>query len=589
MSVRKKFFLATAVAMLTVLCLSYIVIYFHLYNSSYEKVVAQQRNAVELNLELTNSFVESVYYTATQVVSDKTLGEYLSTEENDTLSMLRYRSSIQQQFGHYSANQAVNSSYFYRNTLYLSDQIPIASVFEDYTLDHISSVSSSTVLSNANVKNQEWYKETVEQISYVFYNKGSDEFCIARKLNNTYYQGAYLSEGQAVLVVSVAMDQLDRVLSSVPITVNSGYALLGSEDSVLFCSNPSLDALTFQKAYEQYQKTMEDEFEISIDGKKYLFSHRPAEYGIELLFLVPHSDIAADISPIMLTYSLLFLCITALTLIAIYILAGKLTKPLIELSDAIGSIKDARQFTPDLLPRTREKEILMLEGSFEDLVGNVNLLIENIAAEKEKEKLSQLRALQAQINPHFIFNAMDMVNWLALSHNCDDIAEIVNSIAELMRYSITDADGTVTIASEMENIQIFLSIYQLRHNNRLHLTSSLESEDILIPKFILQPLVENAVRHASPPPGKDLIITVLSFSRQDEVVIEVTDNGIVHCAEQLNRHLNYEDSSLKISSGFGVRNVNERIHLKYGTGSGLSYHDLPEGGLTARITLHIAK
>ncbi|MFR8335725.1 MAG: sensor histidine kinase [Eisenbergiella massiliensis] len=110
----------------------------------------------------------------------------------------------------------------------------------------------------------------------------------------------------------------------------------------------------------------------------------------------------------------------------------------------------------------------------------VNRLIEDIRIQDEKEKRSQLRALQAQINPHFIFNAMDMVNWLALSRNCDDIASIVSSIANMMRYSITNADSMVAISQEIANIREFISVYQLRHNNRLHLDTSVDNEDISI-------------------------------------------------------------------------------------------------------------
>lgn len=585
MSVRKKFFTVTAIAMLMVLVFSYFIIYSHLYHTSYNRMVVQQKTAVELNLQLTNSFVESVHRTAIQVVSDQALGDYLSTPGDNHLSMLRHRESLRLQFTHYSAHQAIDSPYDYKNILYLSDRIPIASVFENYTLDYNPKETSSVVFSNTNVKEQEWYQKTVEHVFYVFYNENSNEFCIARRLNNNYYRGPSIPEGQAVLVVCVATDQLNQVFSTIPITANSGYALIGQDKSILFCSNPNIDANIFSEAYAQYQNSRTEDAELKIDGKTYLFSHRPANYGIELLFLVPHSDISADIFPIMKTYSLLFLGITLLTLIVIYILAQRLTKPLLDLSTAIGNIRDTRLFRREMLPVSREKEIKILEHNFESLIGNVNQLITDIEFQKEHEKRSQLRMLQAQINPHFLFNAMDTVNWIALSHNCDDIAQIVDSIAALMRYSITDPDSMVTVAREMENIRKFLSIYQLRHHNRLQLTECLESEELLIPKFILQPLVENSLRHARPTANQELAITVSSFCTPNCTTIEVIDNGTCGSAEQLNRHLNYEETTLQISSGFGVRNVNERIQLNYHNGSCLSYHDLPGGGLCARITL----
>ena len=180
---------------------------------------------------------------------------------------------------------------------------------------------------------------------------------------------------------------------------------------------------------------------------------------------------------------------------------------------------------------------------------------------------------------------MDMVNWLALSRGCDDIAEIVSSIASLMRYSITEADSMVPVALELENIREFISIYQLRHNSRPVLQTDIHGETVLIPKFTLQPLVENAVRHARPLPEQELRIEIHAWAEQERTLIEVHDNGMGCNADELNRHLRYEETSLQISSGFGIRNVNERITLRFGSASGLVYQNETDGSLTARITL----
>ncbi len=160
------------------------------------------------------------------------------------------------------------------------------------------------------------------------------------------------------------------------------------------------------------------------------------------------------------------------------------SRPIIRLSGAIGEVKDTRNYDKKKLHVSSEKELVILEKSFGQLIDNVNGLIEDIRIQDEKEKRSQLRTLQAQINPHFIFNAMDMVNWLALSRNCDDIASIVSSIANMMRYSITNADGMVPINQEIANIREFISVYQLRHDNRLRLETDIDAEDICIPSSL---------------------------------------------------------------------------------------------------------
>lgn len=585
MGIRKKMFVSTAATMLSILFLSYLIIYLYLYNTMFNETVSHQRVNVELNRQMANNFVQSTYHTATQLVSDKVLGEYLSLDSTDPLEILRTREAIRSQFSHYATHQVIDSTYYYKITLFLSDELPIASSFESYTLDNNPYASSNTVFSNEAVKEQDWYRQTVERVSYVFGNSDTDEFCIARKINNTYYQGPSSREGNAVMVVSVALDQFENVLSSIPVTANGGYTVLNQDSTPLFYSNRDISAETYKAASEKYNQLGVEEFNTEIMGEKYLVSHCEADYRLQFLFLTPHSDIVASISPLMRTYTLLFTGVILITLLVTYMLANSLSKPIVRLAGTIGQISDTRNFDKSTLHVAETKEIVALEHSFDHLIDNTNRLIEDIQIQGEREKRSQLRALQAQINPHFIFNAMDMVNWLALSRNCDDIACIVDSIANLIRYSITNADGMVTIQQEMDNIQEFVNIYQQRHNNSLHLTDHTAASSIMIPKFTLQPLVENAIRHAVPPQGQGVEITVTARDEKEYSLIEVSDNGRNCQAEKLNLHLQYKPSGLKVSGGFGIRNVNERIHLWFLANSGLTYYNREDGGLTARITL----
>ena len=578
MGIRKKIFLITAASMLAVLLLSYAAIYFYFYHSIFQETMINQRTNVELNRRMADNFLESIYQTAVQLVSDKALGEYLSEDGEDPMDSIRARLAIQDQFAHYATHQVVNSTYYYRNTLFLSDLLPIADSFEAYTLNDNPYVASNSVFSNSRVRE--------ENNIYVFLNEATDEICIARKITNTYYIGPYDSNGTAVMVVSVASSQIENVLSSSLVTPGSGYAVLNEDGEILYRSSPQIPSSVYDSAWNTFCLNGEEEFSLKADGAVYLANYRQAQYGIQLLFLTPNSDILANVRPLLATYSLIFAGIALVILAVIYLVAGQLSRPLIRFSTAVAEIRDTRTCDLSSLHVSNEKELMILEKSFCKLIKNVNGLIEDIRIQDEKEKRSQLRALQAQINPHFIFNAMDMVNWLSLSRGCDDIAEIVSSIASLMRYSITDADSMVPVTLELENIREFISIYQLRHNNRPILQADLQSETLLIPKFTLQPLVENAVRHAVPPQGEDLRIDVKAWLEGELSIIEVHDNGTECSADELNRHLNYEKTDLQISSGFGIRNVNERIGLRFGAGSNLSYRNEADGSLTARITLH---
>lgn len=585
MNFRKRIFYTIAGSMLSILLLSYAVMYLYFYRVMFDETVMKQRIYVTLNQQMADNFVQSVYQTAIQVVSDKALGNHLSYDGDDPLEKHQMKESIKTQFAHYSVHQAFDSTYYYKSTLFISDALPIADSLEIHTLDNNPYSSSSEVFSNADVKNQEWYQQTTDRVYYVFNNEKTDEFCIARRINNTYYMGPYIREGLAVLVVSIAMDQVENVFSSTPITPGSGYAVMNEEGKILYCSNPSLKQTTYEHAWQEYNGQSDTEFTMTSEKDRYLVSYCAAKYGLQLLFLTPDSDIVASVQPLIRTYSFIFAGIILVTLLVIYVLTRQLARPLGKLAKAIEDIHDTRDFNKNVLHVSNDKELIILEHSMGHLIDNVNDLIEDMEIQNENEKRSQLLVLQAQINPHFLFNAMDMVNWLALSRSCDDIAQIVSSIADLMRYSITNPDSMVTLEQELVNIREFISIYQLRYHNKLDLETQIDTSDVFIPKFTLQPLVENSIRHGKPADGDTLRVCIRAYREHVFTIIEVTDNGFGCSALELNQHLNYEETNLKISSGFGIRNVNERIRLQFGVESSLIYLNTGDGQLIARITL----
>ncbi len=589
MGIRKKVFYITAAAMLFILILSYSIMYLYFYRVMFQETVNRQKATVELNRQMADNFIQSVYHTAVQIVSDKAMGGYLSYDCSDPLQTIQTQNAIQTQFAHYATHQVIDSTYYYRSVLFLTDTLPIADTFEPYTLDDNFYAASNVVCSNRQVKGESWYREAVKDFEHIFINEATDEFCIARKIINSYYLGPYSKDGTAVLVVCVDRDQLEQVFSSNPVTAGSGYAVLDENGTVLYCSNSSIPQHTYEGAWAASENGQKEEFTVKLDRETYLAVNCQAQGGLRLLFLTPNRDILENVRPILKTYSLIFAGIAIATLFVIYFLTERLSRPLIRLSKDIDSIQDTRDFDKSRLQASNTKELRILEDSFCRLIDNINQLIEDIQVQGEKEKRSQLQALQAQINPHFIFNAMDMVNWLALSRNCDDIASIVDSIANLMRYSITNSDGMVPISLEITNIREFVSIYQIRHNNRLQLDEEILAGEICIPKFTLQPLVENAVRHAKVREGQDLSIRIRAWNEGQRTMIEVHDNGYGCDAGELNRHLRYEATGLCVSSGFGIRNVNERISLWFRGGSGLEYHNEEDGSLTARITLDFSQ
>ena len=285
-------------------------------------------------------------------------------------------------------------------------------------------------------------------------------------------------------------------------------------------------------------------------------------------------------------YILFVLIAFSLLIYVLYLLSKKITEPIISLADLIGTIDDTRTFQTQRFSVYRDAELQVLCHSFTELLQRENALMDQIIEENKAKRTAMLHALQAQINPHFLYNALDMVSWLALSKGEDSIADIVSSISNLMHYSISRPDATASLSREIENIREFIRIYQMERPCDIQLIQDFspeQADQIPIPKFTLQPLVENSILHNTESENLTILIRIAKLS--DSIEISVTDDGAGANPDQLNAFLHYEDTSLTVSSGFGIRNVNERLQLHFGNNSHLSYQKDSDGHLTASLFL----
>ena len=591
MAIRKKISGLFLAIILFFLLTFYIFMYFYFHNTVTAAVVERQEAQVMANRHLASNFMNNLRQITIHFISDRAIGSQLSSPSTEPMEQLQVRAALQSQFSHYSLLTMSHDVNSYRYTLFLNDQLPISSMFEARTLSTNPYSTASSIFTNTLVKDDLWYKNTLEASNYtcVFNNESSGELCLAKKIQNTSYTGPYYKDGQAVMVISIKMPYIDSVFGGIPPTPNSGYALLDKKGQLLYASPSGPDHSFYTEALAAvsgntalYQAGTGSHHVIG--GEPYLVNFDDSDQDITLLSLTPYSDINRTVRPVMVRFSVISLLITLCAMAVIFTASDRITRPIILLSEVIGSITDTRTFDLKSLHVSKDREIVSLEESFTKLIINNNRLIHDVQAQEIRQKNSELKALQAQIDPHFIFNAMDAVNWIALTRDQDDLAEILASIANLMRYSIMEADQLIPLTKELSNIGEYIAIYKLRHQGdiRLSVPSKDASADTLIPKFALQPLVENSIRYGGQPTGTAIEITVSVTHEADRFILEVSDNGQGCDPDLLNEYLAYKTNNLKVTNGFGIRNVNDRIRLHFGPESGLKYYVDENNRLTAR-------
>ena len=227
-------------------------------------------------------------------------------------------------------------------------------------------------------------------------------------------------------------------------------------------------------------------------------------------------------------------------------------------------------------------EIGTLIRAFGQMVERIKFLIEEVFESKLNEKNYEMRALQQQINPHFLYNTLSMINFMALESGQNDISKITLSLSDFYRTALNKGNNTCSLGDELKNMNAYLDIQQMMHDYEFELDVLVDDElkDYETPNLILQPIVENAIGH-----GIDLledrkgILSVYATSTDDEIYIMVEDNGVGMDEETMEKMLSQN------SKGYGMRNVNQRIKLLYGEDYGLHIESIIGQGTVVTIRL----
>lgn len=545
------------------------------------QLITSQEAVTEANVQLSYVFTQTTGKLIYRYTSDAELGELLSRAVGrDPLDDLNTKVLLNSRMAYHlnAENLLLNNGF--RMELYLDPELPVSGLFApDNTIPNVS-----RVFSGAAVADQEWYQTVREGNGrYIFLSSDQTRLCFASKLQNSAYTGAHRKEGVGVLLGSLPLDRLPRLLSLFPLTENSGFLLLNGQGQQVFRSEdladlPSADGLSVPGAASS---------ELTLGGQQFLCTAADLEWGLRLVFLTPYADITRQVWEMMSPYIFCSAVFLVLGILTSLVLSAQVSRPVVRFTRKLEAIQDTRSVRPENFEPRGPREIRQLNRSFGQLIGRVNALIEEVTRKEDQRRESELRALQAQINPHFMLNAMNAVNYMALARGEDDIAATVDSIASLMRYSITEPDRLVTMATELDNIREYIAVYVLRFRQdiRLELLPGLDASQVVIPKFTLQPLVENSIRHGITRQDPGIVIRIRALETAEGVCVEVTDTGRGADARLLNDYLDYRDVELNVTHGFGIRNVNERLQLRFGAGSHLRYSNYENGRLLARLTL----
>lgn len=356
-----------------------------------------------------------------------------------------------------------------------------------------------------------------------------------------------------------------------------GYVITSNDQDKIGSFVRRSDYVPFESRYDNGKR------DLKIDGlESILFHVRIPNMDWQLVSVMPISAVTQDAQEILQFMLILLLIVGVLSVLISFRLAGDITYRLEDLSYNMDKIKqDDWDIELDI---TYDDEIADLQRNFLYMTESMKRLInEKYQAEIDLRK-AELRALQAQINPHFLYNILDMINWMAMRQGADDINYVVAKLAKFFRLSLSSGREMIPIGDELEHIRLYVDIQNVRYEDRIAFNMEIDESvlDYYTVNLILQPLVENAIMHGiNERDDKKGIIRIVAYEDIESIIFKVEDNGVGMSEETL--------SSLQEgrSTGYGVRNVDERLKLRFGDEYGLTYVSKENEGTQVTVRIPI--
>ena len=266
-----------------------------------------------------------------------------------------------------------------------------------------------------------------------------------------------------------------------------------------------------------------------------------------------------------------------------FVLSRTLSRPLQQLENAMQAFEqNADGFVFNSVTGTREVE--ELSDSFRHMVGRIQRLMTAVREEEVALRKTELKALQAQINPHFLYNTLDSIAWMCERGKNADAVQMVHALARLFRISISRGHELIPIEKELQHAEAYLQIQKYRYKNQFtyHFTVDESCTQYLCNQITLQPIIENAIVHGLDLMVEDGHIEITVCPDGSDVLLKVSDDGIGMAPEQVAALLQNEPSD---RTGIGIKNVNDRLRIYFGPGYGLSIDSVPDVGTTVTIRM----
>ena len=463
----------------------------------------------------------------------------------------------------------------------------------------VEAVPAARLKPNLDVTGEPWFRDALEKtenqhfslphVQYIFDNN-ENQYRWVISLSRAVELTSGTSTAQGILLVDISYSSLEQLFDGVTAGKGGYVYLISSDGELLYHPKMQLiDSGRMQENNVAAAAYKDGNHMEEFDGSSRFVTIKSIGYtGWKVVGVTPENVVTLNtIKTRLFIVFIIALILFILALINSYI-SSRITNPITELEKSVGILEEGNLDVP--VYAGGSYEIQHLGKSIGDMAAQIRLLMKDIVTEHEAKRKQEFDTLQSQINPHFLYNTLDIIVWMIENEQKAEAVKAVTALARFFRISLSKGKSIITVRDELEHVRNYLMIQHMRFKNKF--TYEIQAEDGVLElaslKLMLQPLVENAIYHGMEFMDGDGEILLKVWKEEGDLYFSVIDNGLGMTEEQVgNLFTGASHVDSKRGSGIGVKNVNERIKLYFGEKYGLSIESEPDEGTTVKIHLPV--
>lgn len=446
------------------------------------------------------------------------------------------------------------------------------------------------------VTEQDWYKQALKEMENMhfstphiqnLFDDGTQRYYWVISLSRVVELTDNGVAQMGVLLVDMDYSSISRMMNQINRSTNGQYYYLcDSRGEIIY--HPRQIQISDGIAKEDSEIVAEYKdgvYDLPFEGEQRKVIVNTISYtGWKLVGVISYDTLSAGTINIRYFVILIILLMAMMLVIINRVVALRISSPILKLNNSVKKYEAGEK--PEIYIGG-SSEIRHLGLSIQNSYEQIDILMKKIVLEQNERRKSEFDALQSQINPHFLYNALESITWMVEGGRNDEAAFMISQLAKLFRVSLSKGRTVISIKDEMQHAQSYMNIQKIRYKNMFSVVYDVDPSvySCCIVKLVLQPLLENAINYGVEGMDDSGEIRVTGSVDNGTVILSVSDNGMGMSAEQVKLVLTDSSRVHKRGSGVGLINVNNRIQLLFGKEYGVRIESEPDEGTTVSICI----